>query len=109
MSEKREKPEERMNLELLKKFMSPEFMTADRREYAIKLKDRLIKDPALLAAFEEQLFGPKGFGVSQVAPTVEELKSFGWTEQDGVVACPAAFAAAAATYAAAAAQIHKQL
>jgi hypothetical protein len=42
--------------------------------------------------------------LAHIAPTTEELKSFGWTE-DNIVACPAAVvAAAAATWAAAAAQ-----
>ncbi len=99
-----EKPEERIRLELLNEFMSPEFQTPARREFANKMKDLFIKDPALLAAFEERLFGEHVKALNHVAPTAAELKSFGWSEEDGVVACPAAFAAAAATWAAAAAQ-----
>ena len=102
-----EKPEERIRLELLHKFMSPEFQTPDRRKFANRMKDLFIKDPALLAAFEEQLFGEHVKALNHVAPTPEELKSFGWSEEDGVAACPAAFAAAAATWAAAAAQTSK--
>ena len=98
-----ENPAERIRLELLNAFMSPEFQTQDRRQLANRLKDLFMKDPELLAAFE-RLLGAHSRGLAQIAPTTEELKSFGWTEED-VVACPAAVvAAAAATWAAAAAQ-----
>lgn len=90
-------------LELLNAFMSPEFQTIDRREFANKAKDLFMKDPELLAAFE-RLFRSKKRGLAQIVPTAKELESFGWSEQE-TVECPAAVvAAAAATWAAAAAQ-----
>jgi hypothetical protein len=98
-----ESPEARIRLEVLNTFMSPKFQNQDRREIANKLKDQFMKDPELLAGFE-RLLGRHAGGLAHVAPTAEELKSFGWSEED-VVACPAAVvAAAAATWAAAAAQ-----
>jgi hypothetical protein len=97
------KPEQIISLELLNKFMSPEFQNKDRREIANRLKDQFMKDPDLLAGFE-RLLGSHATGLAHIAPTTAELKSFGWTEDD-IVACPAAVvAAAAATWAAAAAQ-----
>jgi len=98
-----EKSEQLISLELLNKFMSPEFQNKDRREIANRLKAQFMKDPDLLAGFE-RLLGKHTGGLAHIAPTTEELKSFGWTEDD-IVACPAAVvAAAAATWAAAAAQ-----
>jgi len=94
-------------LELLNAFMSPEFQTADRREFANKAKELFMKDPELLAAFERH-FRSKKRGLARLAPTAKELKSFGWSEADAL-ACPAAVvAAAAATWAAAAAQTVKE-
>jgi len=99
-----ERPAPQIRLELLNRFMSSEFQTGNRRELANRLKDEFMKDPKLLAEFE-RLLGEHGRGLARVAPTAEELKSFGWT-QDETVACPAAVvAAAAATWAAAAAQL----
>jgi hypothetical protein len=98
-----ETPAERIRLELLNAFMSPEFQNYDRRRVANRFKDLFMKDPELLAAFE-RLLGEHSRELAQIAPTTEELRSFGWTEED-IVACPAAVvAAAAATWAAAAAQ-----
>ena len=86
--------------------MSPEFLNQDRRQLANRLKDQFMKDPDLLAGYE-RLLGSHATGLSHIAPTAEDLKSFGWTEKD-IVECPAAVvAAAAATYAAAAAQTVK--
>lgn len=99
-----EHPAPQIRLELLNRFMSPEFQTGNRRELANRLKDEFMRDPTLLAEFE-RLLGAHGRGLAHVAPTPEELRSFGWT-QDEAVACPAAVvAAAAATWAAAAAQL----
>jgi hypothetical protein len=98
-----ESPEARIRLEVLNAFMSPGFQNHDRRQLANKLKDQFMKDPELLAGFERML-GSHATALAHIAPTAEELKSFGWSEDD-VVACPAAVvAAAAATRAAAAAQ-----
>lgn len=94
-------------LELLNAFMSPEFQTANRREFANKAKERFMKDPELLAAFERH-FRSKKRELARLAPTAKELKSFGWSETEAL-ACPAAVvAAAAATWAAAAAQSVKE-
>jgi hypothetical protein len=96
-------PAAAIRLELLNAFMSPEFQDDDRRKVANKLKDLFMKNPELLAAFED-LLGKHSRALAKIAPTAEELESFGWTEKD-VAACPAAVvAAAAATWAAAAAQ-----
>jgi hypothetical protein len=96
-------PEERIDLKVLSSFLSPNFQNADRREIANRLKDQFMKDPELLATFE-RLLGSHTRGLAHIKPTAEELKSFGWSEED-VVACPAAVvAAAAATWGAAAAQ-----
>src|SRR4029450_11170304 len=97
------KPKATIPLELLNAFMSPEFQTRDRREFANKARDVFRRGPELLAAFERH-FRSKKRGLAHLAPTAKELKSFGWTEADAL-ACPAAVvAAAAATWAAAAAQ-----
>jgi hypothetical protein len=100
-------PEARIRLEVLNAVMSPEFQNHDRRQIANRLKAQFMKDPELLATFE-RLLGSQTRGLARLAPTAEELKSFGWSEED-VVACPAAVvAAAAATWAAAAAQTVRQ-
>jgi hypothetical protein len=99
-----ENPGARIRLEVLNKFMSPEFQNHDRREIANRLKEQFMKDPELLAAFE-RLLGSHAGALAHVAPTAAELKSFGWSEED-VVLCPAAVvAAAAATWVGAAAQL----
>jgi hypothetical protein len=99
-----EHPAPQIRLELLNKFMSPEFQTGNRRELANRLKDEFMKDPKLLAEFE-RLLGAHQRGLAEVRPTAEQLRSFGWTQEE-TVACPAAVvAAAAATWAAAAAQL----
>jgi hypothetical protein len=99
-----EHPVPQIRLELLNRFMSPEFQHGNRAELANRLKDEFMRDPTLLAEFE-RLLGAHGRGLAHVAPTPEELRSFGWT-QDEAMACPAAVvAAAAATWAAAAAQL----
>ena len=101
------KPKESIPLELLNKFMSPEFQTRNRREFANKARDLFMKDPELLAAFERH-FRSKKRALAQLAPTAKELKSFGWSP-DETLACPAAVvAAAAATWAAAAAHHVKE-
>lgn len=96
-------PEKKLDLDVLNKIISPHFQNHDRREIADRLKAQFMKDPELLAQFE-RLIGAHKHGLSHIAPTSEELKSFGWSE-DETVMCPAAVvAAAAATWGAAAAQ-----
>jgi hypothetical protein len=95
--------EDRFPLELLNKFMSPDFQTYDRRELVNRLKEEFMKDPELLAKFERMLGAHKD-DLAKFAPTAEELKSFGWTDEEALKS-PAVVAAAAATWAAAAAQL----
>lgn len=103
-SEKAKSPEEALSLETLNKIMSPDFHNEHRREIAHRLKDQFMKDPELLAAFE-RLIGAHHRGLSHVAPSEEEFKSFGWSKEEALM-CPAAVvAAAAATWGAAAAQL----
>lgn len=106
------KPEESISLELLKaimSFMSPEFQTQDRREFANKAKDLFMKDPELLSLFEKK-FSSFERELAEIEPSSKEidsfneLESYGWKKGDEL-ACPAAVvAAAAATWGAAAAQ-----
>lgn len=95
-----ENPEKRIRLELLGAFMSPEFLSQDRRELANRIKEQFMKDPELLAGFE-RLLASHATNLAQVMPTAEELKSFGWSEEDGVDS-PAHAAAQAAAHNAAA-------
>ena len=100
-------PEEILNLETLNKIMSPHFQNHHRREIATRLRDQFMKDPELLATFE-RLIGAHQHGLSSVAPSEEEFKSFGWSKDEAML-CPAAVvAAAAATWGAAAAQLKSQ-
>ena len=101
------KPKANIPLKLLNEFMSPEFQTRNRREFANKARDRFMKDPELLAAFERH-FRSKKRALAQIAPTAKELKSFGWSEDEILLWPAAVVAAAAATWAAAAAQNVKE-